>query len=200
MLYTVHPSVAYAQAILRNLEQKTGRSLEAWLDLLKKEGPKEAKARRDWLKSQHQLGNTTAWMIAERSVGDGLDGTDEAAYLAAAPAYVENMFQGKEALRPAYNQLITLARQHFPEVKICPCATIVPLYRKHVFAQIKPATKTRLELGLCLKGFTGALSPRLVDTGGLQKGDRITHRFQLSPGEMPDAEMVEWMEVAHNIQ
>ena len=196
-MYSVHPSVAYAQAILRNLKEKTGRNLEEWLVLLKNEGPEPAKARRDWLKKTHALGGTTAWLIAERSVGQGFDGTDESAYLAAAPDSVEAMFQGKESLRPAFDQIIALVRKQFPEMRICPCATIVPLYRKHVFAQIKPATKSRLELGLCLKGYSGPFSPRLQDTGGLQKGDRITHRFNLAPGELPDADMLGWMKIAY---
>jgi hypothetical protein len=198
-MYAVHPSIAYAQAILRNLKEKTGRSLEEWLALLQKEGPTSAKERRDWLKKKQALGNNTAWMIAERSVGKGFGGTDEKAYLVAAPNYVETMFKGKEALRPAFDSLLKSALEQFPEIRVCPCATIVPLYRKHVFAQLKPATKTRLDLGLCLKGFTGQLSPRLVDTGGLQKGDRITHRFELGPEELPDAEMLNWMKIAYEL-
>ncbi|MCB9331394.1 MAG: DUF4287 domain-containing protein [Lewinellaceae bacterium] len=198
-MYSTHPSVVYAQAILRNLKAKTGRSLDEWLALLKKEGPATDRERRDWLKKNHALGQTTASMLAERSVGKGFENTDVAAYLEAAAGYVEAMYAGKESLRPAHDYLISKAIEHFPEVKISPCATIVPLYRNHVFAQIKPATKGRLELGLCLKGFSGQLSPRLVDTGGLQKGDRITHRFELAPGVLPDSEMLDWMKIAYDL-
>lgn len=199
MLYSVHPSIAYAHAILQNLPEKTGRSLAEWIRLLEREGPAGDKERRDWLKSAYGLGSTTAWMIAERSVGKSLRETDEAAYLAEAPGYVETMYQGKESLRPAHDRILALALQHFPEAKICPCQTIVPLYRKHVFAQIKPATKNRLELGLCLKGHDGPLPERLIDTGGAKKGDRITHRFALGPGQLPDAEMLHWMQVAYEL-
>lgn len=199
MRYSVHPSIAYAHAILGNLPEKTGRSLSEWLVLLEKEGPANEFERRDWLKKEHCIGSTTAWIIAERSVGKSLTETDGDAYLAEIPAFVEGMFRGKEHFRPAYEAILSLVETHFPEAKICPCATIVPLYRKHVFAQIKPATKTRLELGLCLKNFNGALSPRLVDTGGLKKGDRITHRFELAPCGLPDEEMLHWLRVAYDL-
>lgn len=198
-MYSTHPSVAYAQAILRNLKANTGRSLEEWLDLLKKEGPSADRERRDWLKKNYGLGQTTASMLAERSVGKGFENTDAEAYLKAAAGYVEAMYAGKASLRPAHDYLITKVIELFPEVRICPCATIVPLYRNHVFAQIKPATKGRLEIGLCLKGFPGQLSNRLVDTGGLQKGDRITHRFELTPGVLPDPEMLAWMKIAYDL-
>ncbi len=198
-MYAVHPSVAYWQSILQNLKTKTGRSLEEWIALLEREAPDGEKERSEWLKTQHGLGRTTAALIAGHASGKNTTETDGSAYLAAAPGYVEAMYRGKEALRPAYDQILTLARKHFPDLKVCPCATIVPLYRRHVFAQIKPATKTRLELGLCLKGYNGILSPRLIDTGGLQKGDRITHRFHLASGEMPDAEMLEWLRIAYEL-
>ena len=37
------------------------------------------------------------------------------------------------------------------DVKACPCKTMVPIYRNHVIAQLKPSTRTRLDLGLALK-------------------------------------------------
>jgi len=35
------------------LKDKTGHSVEEWVALVKKEGQKEEKARREWLKSKH---------------------------------------------------------------------------------------------------------------------------------------------------
>lgn len=198
-MYAVHPSIAYRQSILNNLKSKTGRSADEWAALLRQEAPAGDKARLDWLKTHYQLGRSTAALIVEYASGQAMDYADGAAYLAAAPGYVEAMYRGKEALRPAYDRILDLAREQFPDLKICPCATIVPLYRHHVFAQIRPAAKSRLELGLCLKSFSGKLSPRLVDTGGLQKGDRITHRFDLAPGQLPDAEMLHWLQVAYEL-
>src|SRR5262249_30738790 len=37
--YDVHPSLAYVQAGLANLEKRTGRRLEEWLRLVRAEGP-----------------------------------------------------------------------------------------------------------------------------------------------------------------
>ena len=73
--------------------------------------------------------------------------------------------------RVVHDELLRLAKSLGDDVQAFPCKTIVPLYRKHVFAQIKPTTLTRIDLGLALGQTT--TPRRLIDTGGLQKKDRI---------------------------
>src|SRR5947199_9829248 len=139
--YSPHPSIQYARNVLAALEKKTGRTYEAWIEVAKKSGLKTEEERRAWLKDEHGLGTNTAWWIAEMSVGKGRDAIDEDLYLAKAPQYVEEMYAGpKAALRPIHDALIELGRSLGSDVKVCPCQTIVPLYRNHVFAEIKPAT------------------------------------------------------------
>src|SRR6266851_4918464 len=77
-LYGVHPGVAMVQKWVDELKEKTGRSLEEWMALVKKEGPKDEKSRREWLKSKHKLGTNSAWWIAERAEGKGWEDTPEA--------------------------------------------------------------------------------------------------------------------------
>jgi hypothetical protein len=195
-LYSVHPGVLLTQKWVADLKTKTGRSLDEWLALVKKSGPKDEKSRREWLKSKHDLGTNSAWWLAERADGKGTESSDPDAYLAAAENYVEAMFAGgKAALRPLYDRILHLALDMADDVKACPCQTIVPLYRKHVFAQIKPTTRTRIDLGFAL----GArkVEGRLIDTGGFAKKDRITHRIPISsPGEIDD-EVQKWLRLAY---
>jgi hypothetical protein len=199
-LYSVHPSVAYAQAIINNLPKTTGRPIEEWMALLKKSGPAGEKERRDWLKKNYQLGGTTAWMIVDRAEGKGAEDTDPEAYLQAAAQYVEAMYAGpKAALRSIHDKLIAQGLALGSDVKICPCQTIVPFYRQHVFAQIKPSTRTRIDFGLALKGAKKKPPKRLIDTGGLAKGDRITHRIEISAMANIDAEVKEWLKIAYDL-
>src|SRR5262249_34008803 len=82
------------------------------------------------------------------AAGRGLEDGDPEKYLEAAEGYVAAMFAGQRAgLRPIYDALIRIGRALGGDVKICPCKTIVPLYRRHVFAEIKPATNSRIDLG-----------------------------------------------------
>jgi hypothetical protein len=193
-LYSVHPSVAMTQQWAATLKEKTGRSLDEWVKLVRKSAPPTETERRAWLKSEHGLATMSAWRIAELAGGKGEEMGSPEAYLRAAEQYVEAMFGGKTALRPIYDALLKLALALGKDVKACPCQTIVPLYRKHVFAQIKPATRTRIDLGFAL-GARPA-EGRLIDTGGFARKDRITHRIPISSLAEIDDEVKQWLRTA----
>ncbi len=93
-LYGVHPGVAMVQKWVAELKQKTGRSLEEWITLIKKEGPKDEKSRREWLKAEHKLGTNSAWWIAQRADGKGGEEDMPEAYLKAAVRYAEEQYAG----------------------------------------------------------------------------------------------------------
>lgn len=195
--YDVHPGVAMVQSAIAGLKQKTGHTIEEWIKLVAKEGPPTEKERRAWLKTRHGLGTNYAAWIAECSVGKGEDGNPET-YLKQAEEYVEKMFSGPKAgLRPVYDELLKLGRKMGADVKVCPCQTIVPLYRNHVFAQIKPTTRTRIDLGLALKDTK--TPKRLIDTGGFAKKDRITRRIEISSVDEIDDEVKKWMKKAYDM-
>src|SRR6267143_5428647 len=96
-IYGVHPGVALTQKWIAELKQKSGHSLDEWLRLIRKSGPKDEKARREWLKTEHGLGTNSAWWLAERADGKGAEVGDPDDYLAAAEGYVETMFSGAKA-------------------------------------------------------------------------------------------------------
>ena len=198
--YDVHPGVAMVQKWIAELKPKTGRALQEWIALAKKEGPPEEKARREWLKSKYELGTNSAWWISERVDGVGGEEASPENYLASAIRYVEEQYGGKKSvLRPIFEELLNLGRSLGKDVRICPGKIIVPLYRNHVFAQIKPTTNSRIDLGLCFTTYKGKLPKRLIDTGGLAKKDRITHRIELNSAEQIDAEVRKWLQVAYSL-
>jgi len=200
-IYSVHPAIAYTQAIIANLQQKTGRTLKEWMADVKKQGPMGEKAIQEWLKDKG-LGATQAWIVAERAVlvdpsHAFLEDTAEG-YLKAAETYVAAMYEGRKAhLRPLYDALLRLGLSLGKDVKACPCKTFVPLYREHVFAQIKPTTQTRIDLGLSLGDTLG--TGRLLSTGGFARKDRITHRLEMKTLTDLDDELSVWLERAYRL-
>lgn len=194
--YAVHPAVAYQQAILANLEARTGRGLEAWLALARSQEAMDKKALLAWLKAQG-LGGTQAGIIAERlSPAPHAFGEDTPeGYLMAAEAYVEALFSGRRAaLRPIFEALMDAALELGPDIKVSPCKTIIPIYRAHVIAEIKPMA-SRVDFGLAL----GGLKPtaRLASTGGFEKKDRITHKIAVTASREVDAELKRWLRAAY---
>ena len=197
-LYSVHPGVAMVQKWIETLPEKTGRSLDEWVAFIKKSGPKDEKECRAWLKESFKLGTNTAWWLAERAQGKGGEEDSPERYLQQAEVYVEEMFAGAKAgLRPIYDTLLKLGLSIATDVKACPGKTIVPLYRNHVFAQLKPTTRTRLDLGLALGNMT--VPERLIDTGGFAKKDRITHRILIASLDELDGEVKHWLKVAYDL-
>jgi len=185
--YATHPGFAHLNAILSGLEKNTGRKLEQWCALLKKSGAKTAKDRVAWLKREHKLGMATASAIVAHYEGELTEYTPD--------AFVDAMFAGpKAALRPIYERLLALGTGLGPDVTATPCRTFVPLRRKYAFAQIKPATRTRIDLGLAL----GDTAPkgRLTSTGGYAKGDRITHQIAIASLGDIDDEVKRWLRAA----
>jgi hypothetical protein len=191
-LYSMHPSFAMEEASLQKLRERTGKTLEEWIEVLKASGPPTEKERREWLKREHGFTTNYSWWVAERAEGRGSPADYDP------DAYVEAMFAGsKTGLRPLYDELLRLGLALGDDVKACPCQTIVPLYRGHVFAQLKPATRTRLDLGLALRDTP--FTARLQDTGGLAKKDRITHRIAIESLDDIDAEAKRWLRAAYDL-
>ena len=196
--YTVHPGVSMVQKWIEELPGKTGRTLEEWIALTKKSGPATEKERREWLKKEHKLGSNSAAWIAERLDGKGTEEDSPEAYLKTAAEWMEAQYAGpRAALRPLYERLLTLGFSLGKDVKACPCKTMVPFYRNHVFAQIKPSTNTRIDLGFALGNMK--TPRRLIDTGGFEKKDRITRRIEVRSKADIDDEVTRWLKKAYEM-
>jgi len=191
-VYTLHPGFAMEESSLKNLKERTGRTLDEWVRIVKESGPATEKERIGWLKHAHGITTNYALWIAKR-----VDGAGEANSYDP-DAMVEEMFGGKKAgLRPIYDRLLTLAFDLGSDVRMSPCKTIVPFYRKHVFAQVKPATATRVDVGFAFKDMRP--SGKLISTGGFEKGDRITHRIPVGSLAEIDKEVEKWLKHAYEI-
>ncbi len=189
-VYTLHPGFAMEESSLLNLKERTGRTLEDWIRIVEKSGPPTERERMAWLKEAHGISTNYALWIAKRADGGGSAADYDP------DAMVEAMFAGKKAgLRPIYDRLLALAFELGKDVRVSPGKTIVPFYRTHVFAQVKPTTTTRIDVGYALKDLEP--SGKLVSTGGFEKGDRITHRIPVGSLAEIDAEVKKWLRHAY---
>jgi predicted transport protein len=90
----------------------------------------------------------------------------------------------KAALRPIYERLAAEVRAFGSDVEFSPKKTYVSLRRKKQFGCINPATNTRVDVGLNLKG--------VEPVGRLEKASdaMFTHRVRVSRVEEVDTELV----------
>ncbi len=203
--YSIRPSVRLMTDWVEQLPAKTGKSLDQWMKHIVKDGPTDEKARREWLAKTYKLGTDAALWLAEKATRPETvaEETPEG-YLKIAPRYVEDQYAGKKgALRPVYDALLKMGLAVGKDAKACPCKTFVPLFQEHVFAQIKPTTNTRVDLGLALGKLPESKIPklggRMIATSGREKKDRITHRIGIASTDEIDGVVREWLERAYTL-
>ena len=195
-IYDVHPGVAMVQKWVTDLPSKSGRTLEVWAEMVKAKRFADLPTARDWLRKEFGFGTSSAWWIAEYASGSpSWDGNADN-YLRNAIGYVDEMFAGPKAWqRPLFEQLVALARTLGPDVKICPCKTIVPFYCTRVFAEVKPATASRLELSFALGEvpFTKELklNPRA------KGNDRLRHTVGFTTADGMNTKVRDWLATAY---
>ncbi|WP_300390324.1 DUF4287 domain-containing protein [Henriciella sp.] len=168
---------------IAGLEAKTGKPLDHWVKLLQSSGIEKHGEQVKMLKEQHGFGHGHANLVCQAA--KGRFEADEGDMLA-------GQYQGKEGLRPIYEALEAYAKSLGDDVGIAPKKTSVAFRRSKNFAVVTPATKTRVDLGLNLKGEPGTL--RLIDE---KPGSMCTHKIKLQAVEEVDDEVKAWLKAAY---
>ena len=171
------------QTMINNMPEKTGKKLEEWIEILEKEKFEKHSIAVDFLKTNHGLtygfANTIVTLATEKN--------------SPSEDLVFNQYMGKESLNPVYDKLISIIEDFGADIVVSPKKGSVSLIRKKQFALIKPATKTRIDLGLKLKGIE--IQGRLEGSGPF--GAMCTHRIQLKNITDIDNEIIQWLSVAY---
>ena len=127
--------------MINNMPEKTGKSLEEWKAILKAKAFEKHSEGVKHLKTEygvtHGFANTIVTLSKEESSGS--------------KDLVEAQYKGKEALFPIYQELVGYVQSLGGDVTITPKKGSVSVIRKRQFILIKPATKTRIDLGFKLK-------------------------------------------------
>ena len=177
-------------AMLRNLADQTGKTMPQWLKIAR--GSKGAKHGEivKFLKSEHGVTHGYANLIALTALkpeGEPAPTGDE---------LVEQQYAGpKAAMRPIYDALIAAVRKFGPDLEIAPKKAYVSLRRSKQFAVILPSTKTRVDVGINLKGVE--LTGRLEASGSFNA--MVSHRVRLSEKKEVNAELIGWLEAAYEV-
>jgi predicted transport protein len=172
------------KTMIDNMPEKTGKSLEEWIEILNSKSFSKHSEAVKYLKTEHQVTHGFANTIVALSKEDATSEDD----------LVTAQYTGKEALFPIYKALISHVKTLGKDVTITPKKGSVSIIRKRQFVLIKPATKTRIDLGFKLKD--KPTSGRLGDSGPF--GTMCTHRVQLSALNDIDTELKNWIKEAYD--
>ena len=154
------------KTMIDNMPEKTGKSLNEWKLILKEKSFAKHSEGVKYLKTEHNVTHGFANTIVTLSKEENNSSED----------LVENQYKGKENLIPIYKELITYIKSLGEDLTITPKKGSVSIIRKRQFLLIKPATKSRVDLGFKLKD--KATTERLENSGPF--GTMCTHRVKLS--------------------
>jgi hypothetical protein len=171
------------QTMIDNMPEKTGKSLDEWKKILKAKAFKKHSEGVKFLKQDHGVTHGFANTIVTLSKDEN-DAPED---------LVAKQYEGKELLLPIYDKLLAMVKEFGTDVVITPKKGSVSIIRKRQFALIKPATKTRIDLGIKLIGKD--TTPRLGNSGPF--GTMCTHRVQISEPKEVDAELKTWLKEAY---
>ena len=131
------------EAILRNLKEKTGKSADEWGDLVEKTKLRDKKEVISFLKTEKGLGHFQAQKVFEHFSGKD--------HYADPSTFADEIFKSKEA-KALYEfsklKILELAQ----DIRVQPCRTYIPFYRKNQFALLTQGKDDTLLLGLNLTG------------------------------------------------
>lgn len=168
-------------AVAANLQQRTGRSLPEWVELVNASGidALDQKAVRNWLKTQHGVPQNSQWEIAETAacaagwVRPSVEG------------YIDSQYTGPKAhLRPLFDRLREIIEALGDDVRAEGRSTYTPFVRRRQFAAVAAASRVRLEVGL--RYTNPPASPRLSPA---KAPGQATHKLSVSSLEEIDEEV-----------
>jgi hypothetical protein len=169
-----------AQTMIDNMPEKTGKPLDEWQTIVAASGAAKHGEIMKLLKGEHGVTHGFANLIAQKCIGNLDVGADD---------LVANQYKGKDSLKPIHDAIVEFVKTFGSELEISPKKTSVSLRRKKQFALIQPSTKTRIDLGINLKGEPA--QGRLEAMSGM-----CTHKVKLTSVDDFDAEVRAWVKEA----
>jgi len=176
---------------LANIEKRTGKSLDQLSAIVRKSGLSKHGEIRDMLKRDLSMGHGDANGLVHHIL-QSRGPSQAGGKTPASDDVVAALYTGaKAALRPIHDKLMAEIST-FGEMEVAPKKTYLSLRRKKQFAMIGPATNTRVEVGLNMKGVPG--TERLA---AMPPNSMCNYKVKLSDPAEVDAALIAWLKRAY---
>ena len=175
---------------LKNIQTRTGKTIDQLYATIRKSGLAKHGEIRDMLKRDLGMGHGDANTIVHTFLKAESGATDQPA---SSDDTLDQIYVGpKAALRPIHEKLMESITK-FGEFEVAPKKAYISLRRKKQFAMIGPATNTRVEVGLNMKGVKG--TERLTE---LPAGQMCQYKVKLTDASEVDKELIAWIRQAYD--
>ena len=176
------------ETMIQNLYKNTGKTLEQWIAVVKKEKFTKHSEIVGFLKEVHGLTHGFANMIALKARGTDAASAENSNDL------VDKQYEGKEHLKLLFDKLLKSIKGFGDDIEVAPKNAYVSLRRKKQFATLQPATKTRFEIGLNLKGQDAKGRLELIKSSSAM----CSHKISLTDIKDIDQEVLGWIKSAYD--
>jgi hypothetical protein len=176
------------KAVIRGLEESSGRKFDSWVKTAKSSGLRGHKALTDWLKQEHGLRHQqalfVAWGVTDPGRVTAYEDPDK---------LMRELYSGRKAhLRPVFEALRQAALK-LPGVDEVACKTYASYRNRAQFAIAAPRTQKFLDLELAMPPGTKA-TKRLEPFSG--SNEKFTHRIRLAKAKEVDKEVLKALQLA----
>lgn len=177
---------------LKNIQSRTGKTLEELFAVYKASGLEKHGEVRELFIKEYGLGFGDATQLASyliKSAGD-LSGKVEVQDPDVAVAEIYS--GGKAHLRPVHDEIMKLVSDFGP-FEILPKKGYLSLRRKRQFAMIGPATNARIEVGINMKDIPPTKRLEQNPPGGM-----CQYKVKITSMDEVDEELKSWLLIAYN--
>ncbi len=178
------------QTMLGNLQEKTGKLLNEWHQLLKDHSPAKHGEAMKILKGEHGVSHGYANLISQTFFKPELlsDKKEEG-------DPDEGLLKGKEAISEIFLKAKSLFEGISGDVEFAYKKTYISLRTpKKQFALLQPGTKTRVDIGLNLKG----IEPTGMAEAAGSWNSMVSHRIKLTEIGQVNDELKDWIQNAYD--
>jgi predicted transport protein len=172
--------------MLENLSSKTGHALDEWKEIIAPLNLSKHGEIVRFLKEVHGVTHGYATTIASKVLGSDAASAENLEDLVTA------QYKGKAHLRAFYDKLITEIGKFDGDFEIAPKKAYVSLRRKKQFLTLRPASQSRFEIGLHLKGI-GAKGKLEAE----KPMSMCSHKINLAHLQDLDKEVMDWVQLAY---
>ena len=170
-----------------NILEKTGKAVPEWVKIAKASGLEKHGQIVKFLKTDHGFTHGYANLVAHQTLASSADQQDD-------DDLVANQYSGPKAdLKPIYDKVIAAVQSFGSDAELSPKKAYVSLRRKKQFGLVQPSTKTRVDLGINIKGKEP--EGKLEASGSFNA--MVSHRVRLESPSDFDADVEGWLKEAY---
>ena len=179
----------FVQEFIQTAKEKTGRTLDQWLPVVKKSGLSKQMEITNWLKTEHKLNHLQASLLAGLYLNNGKPVYQNEASL------LDNQFAKCEEMRLLFDAISERILKQFPDTQVIPKKTYVSFTATREFAAINIKPR-EIRLGMDLGDMAFNETVQKTKLNGPMP--RISHMAVITDMKQFDKKLLEYLHLSYN--